>query len=202
MTSPDKSAAASGCESESRSGRVFFELYCWAGSIMSAILAVVLLFAFVVRMYPVKGRSMLDTLHDGERLVVSRLFYTPSRGDIVILFKDGLEDAYDSETGMYSPLVKRVIAIAGDTVEYDSENGRMLVNGAALDEPYILQPMRRMGDMDGRKTVPAGCVFVMGDNRNDSLDSRYSRVGFVDEREILGRTLFRLVPLSKFGAVK
>lgn len=143
-------------------------------------------------MIGVVGSSMVDTLHEGDRIIISNLFYTPKQGDIVVLRKETLRD---------DAIVKRVIAVAGQTVDIDFEKGIVYVDGVAIDEPYIYEPTFACEDFDGEVTVPDGCVFCMGDNRNGSTDSRDSRVGMIDTREILGRAILRVYPLNVFGTV-
>ena len=161
------------------------EVFDWVQSLVVALLVCVLLFTFVVRIVNVSGTSMLDTLHNNDRIVISDLFYTPRRGDVVVLRKTSFSD---------EPIVKRVIALGGQTVDIDFEKGIVYVDGEALDEPYILEPTRRRIDFEDETLVPEGCVFVMGDNRNGSTDSRDLRIGCVDERLIIGRALFLLIP--------
>ena len=108
--------------------------------------------------------------------------------------------------GFYNdqPIVKRIIATGGDTIDIDPVTGDVLVNGEVLDEPYIaekINTLEKMGDMTYPQTVPEGCVFVMGDNRNYSTDSRWSQLGMVDERYILGHVLSVVYPFSEFGSV-
>ncbi len=168
------------------------EVYDWLQCIVTALLVCVLVFVFLARMIGVVGSSMVDTLHEGDRIIISNLFYTPKQGDIVVLLKESLrEDA----------IVKRVIAVEGQTVDIDFENGIVYVDGVALDEPYIYEPTFTAEDFDGEVTVPEGCVFCMGDNRNGSTDSRDSRVGMIDTREILGRVILRVFPFDVFGKV-
>ena len=161
------------------------DVFDWVQSLVVALLACVLTFTFAVRIFSVSGTSMLDTLHNDDRIVISNLFYTPKQGDIVVLRKTSFSD---------EPLVKRVIARGGQTVDIDFEKGVVYVDGQALDEPYILEPTRRRIDFEDETLVPDGCVFVMGDNRNGSTDSRDLRIGCVDERLIMGKALFLLIP--------
>lgn len=173
------------------------ELFDWLQCIVFALIACILIFLFLGRTVGVIGGSMENTLHQGERLVISKLFYTPQYGDIVVLRQDSFRD---------EPLVKRVIATEGQTIDIDFEECLVYVDGVALDEPYTKDYGSYMyydpQDFDGEVTVPEGCVFVMGDNRNGSTDSRTESIGFVDTRKILGRVLLRIGPLDKIGFVK
>lgn len=164
----------------------------WYDSLIFALIVLVVVFTFVVRVVAVSGNSMVPTLHWGDRLLIQSTFYTPKKGDVVVL---------DGYTNLGKPLVKRIIACEGDTVELDTEKGLVYVNGQALEEPYTAEPTYEAGDMTGQITVPEGCVFVMGDNRNHSTDSRFSDVGFVDSRDILGRVLLRIFPMDQFGGI-
>lgn len=156
-------------------------------SLVAALLICVLLFTFVVRVINVSGTSMLDTLHGGDRILVSNLFYSPRQGDVVVLRKE----SFGSE-----PIVKRVIALEGQTVDIDFDEGVVYVDGEALDEPYTYTPTTRRIDFEEAVEVPEGCMFVLGDNRNGSTDSRDDRIGCVDTRLILGRAIFLLFPGS------
>ena len=152
-------------------------------------LAVVLLiFMLFLRMVIVSGPSMLPTLHDGDRLLLlsNILYANPKHGDIVVASKDSFKDG--------EPIIKRIIATEGQTVDIDFFEGVVYVDGEPLDEPYINTPTNLEEGMTFPLTVAKGCVFVMGDNRNDSLDSRSTKIGLVDKREILGRVLFLIVP--------
>ncbi len=165
----------------------------WLDSLVFAVVAVVLLFTFLFRTVGVEGSSMEPTLLGGDRLIVSHLFRQPKRGDIVVIVQP------ESET---PAIIKRVIAVEGQTVDIRFDTGDVWVDGQLLKEPYINEPTHMKRDVDFPVTVPDGCVFVMGDNRNHSLDSRDSGVGMVDKRYILGRAVFRLFPLKKIGTIK
>ena len=162
------------------------DTYDWIQCLISALIICVLLFVFVIRVVDVRGTSMWPTLQNGDKMLVSDLFYKPKQGDIVVFKKD----EYDPDKA----LVKRVLAVAGQEINIDFANGLVYVDGAALDEPYTLEPTYRRIDFGDAVTVPEGCLFVMGDNRNGSTDSRDDRIGCVDERLVIGRAFFLLVP--------
>lgn len=167
-------------------------LFEWVETLVIAFFAVILFFTFVFRLAAVNGESMLPTLVDKDRLIVSYLFYTPKNGDIVIVNNDN--------PALEKVIVKRVIATEGQTVDIDFDNGEVKVDGKVLQEDYINDlTLLDEGGHSYPVTVPENCVFVMGDNRMNSLDSRDSRVGFVPEDEILGKVSLRIFPFSRFG---
>lgn len=167
-------------------------LFEWVETLVIAFFAVILFFTFVFRLAAVNGESMLPTLVDKDRLIVSYLFYTPKNGDIVIVNNDN--------PALEKVIVKRVIATEGQTVDIDFDSGEVKVDGKVLQEDYINSlTLLDEGGHDYPVTVPENCVFVMGDNRMNSLDSRDSRVGFVPEEEILGKVSLRIFPFSRFG---
>ncbi|MGN1002254.1 MAG: signal peptidase I [Oscillospiraceae bacterium] len=168
------------------------DAFDWLQCIVTALLACVLVFTFLFRTVGVIGSSMVPTLHEGDRLIICDLFYEPKQGDIVVLRKETFKD---------EPIIKRVIATAGQTVDIDFAAGIVYVDGVALEEDYVNSPTNVPEDFTKPVTVPEGCVFVMGDNRNASTDSRRSTIGCVDTRYILGKALFRLTPLSSFGSI-
>ena len=165
----------------------------WYEALISAALVLVLIFSFFYRIIQVDGSSMVLTLVNGDKLIVWGAGYTPQRGDVVIV---------DSYTSYGKPLVKRVIAKGGDTISIDYDSGMVMVNGEVLQEDYIAEPTYLGYDVTFPYTVPEGTVFVMGDNRNQSLDSRSTYVGCIDERDILGRVLLCFMPFTDFGVVK
>ena len=163
------------------------EIFC-----LSVVL-VILIFTFVGRMATVIGDSMEPTLQNGDRVLVSSLFYTPECGDIVVVQKES--GYYDDQL-----LIKRVIAKGGQTITFDFANWTVCIDGEIIDEPYINRVLDAMkkGDITGDTvTVPEGCYFVMGDNRNFSADSRFDTIGFVKETEIVGHTIVRISPNFK-----
>ena len=169
------------------------EVYDWIQCIIFALVFCVLLFVFAVRMVNVVGHSMVPTLEQSDKVVISNLFYHPKQGDVVVLRK---------QTLMQEPIVKRIIATEGQTVDIDFDDGVVYVDGKALDEPYVNEPVHDRENFEGKITVPEGCVFVMGDNRNASTDSRDARLGCVDECYIMGRVYFTLFPVKNIGVVK
>ena len=175
------------------------ELFEWAQALVSAITIFIMIFAFVVRMIGVEQHSMEPTLREGDKTLISNLFYTPKRGDVIMFTKKGLHVAGAAGE---APLVKRIIAVGGDTIDIDFATGDVFINGKVIDEPYIKEPTAKRDDVDFPLTVPRGYVFVMGDNRNSSLDSRSTRVGLVDTRYILGRVYTRIYPFNKIGFIK
>jgi len=169
------------------------ETYDWIQCLLTALIICVVLFVFFIRIIDVNGTSMNPTLNNGDKMLVSDLFYTPRAGDVVV-FKS---DTYDPDKA----LVKRVIATGGQEVNIDFDNGIVYVDGVALEEDYIMEKPTNKLDFIGPQEVPEGCVFVMGDNRNASTDSRKSEIGMVDGRQILGRVYFVLFPLESLGWV-
>ncbi len=164
------------------------DLYEWVQSLVGSVLVVVAIFTFVIRMMGVDGHSMLNTLQHGDRLLVvnSMLYHDYKYGDIVILRKNGVFDD--------DPIVKRVIAVEGQTVDIDFTEGIVYVDGEALEEDYIREPTYTAEGTEFPLTVPEGSIFVMGDNRNGSSDSRDYRLGTVDTRYVIGKAAFLIFP--------
>ena len=174
---------------EFRSRPRFLGLYEWMQSIVMTFLVVLFLLTFVGQTMGVQQQSMSPTLHEGDRMIVRSILYTPRRGDVVIFAKQNFENG--------APLVKRVIALAGDLVYIDARTGTVYVNHIALDEPYVSGPTYLLGTQTYPHTVPEGHVFVIGDNRNASKDSRHLEIGPVDTREILGQVVAIILPLGR-----
>ena len=149
---------------------------------------VLLLFMLLFRVVIVSGPSMKQTLHHGDTLILlsSSVYREPKCGDIVVAAKDSFKNG--------EPIIKRVIATEGQTVDIDFVNGIVYVDGVALDEPYTNTPTNLYEGVSFPLTVDEGCVFVMGDNRNESKDSRSPEIGLIDCREILGKAIFLLLP--------
>ena len=172
-------------EKQTAKGR---DLYEWVQSLVGSVLVVVAIFTFVIRMMGVDGHSMLNTLQHGDRLLVvnSMLYHDYKYGDIVILRKNGVFDD--------DPIVKRVIAVEGQTVDIDFAEGIVYVDGEALEEDYIREPTYTAEGTEFPLTVPEGSIFVMGDNRNGSSDSPDYRLGTVDTRYVIGKAAFLIFP--------
>ncbi len=169
--------------------------------IASALIIVVILFGFVFRIAVISGDSMKNTLIDKEMVIITNLNYTPKYGDIVVISRNA-ENTPESAQRDNGPIIKRVIATENQEVDIDFEKGIVYVDKVALVEDYISTPTHRQDDIEFPVTVPKGCVFVLGDNREVSLDSRSSRIGqngMVDTRYILGEAVLRVFPFSKIG---
>ncbi len=165
------------------------EVYQSVRSLATIMAVLILCFTFVARVIMVSGPSMENTLHDGNVVLIWCLAYAPKQGDIVVLTQQSfLEDS----------IIKRVIATGGQHVDIDYDRGTVSVDGVVLEEPYIKEAMRvpAYGASNTSVTVPEGCIFVMGDNRNNSEDSRSQYLGFVDSRCVLGKAVFQLFPFS------
>ena len=171
------------------------ELFFWAQALTVALAVLVCVNTFFFRLSGVVGQSMENTLHQGDQLILQVIGYNqPERGDIIVCYSD----AFGGEA-----LVKRVIAVEGDTVDI-SDDGYMVVNGEALYEPYAKEAMwdEKRGDQTYPLTVKEDHLFLVGDNRNGSSDSRNLFVGQIAEDRVIGKALFRVFPLHKIGGVK
>lgn len=158
-------------------------LYDAFDSAKNAVIAVFFIFMFFIRPVGVDGRSMFPTLNDGDRVAVASAAIDFKRGDIVVINQPW-------ERGV--PIIKRVIGVEGDVVYIDFESHSVFVNNQMLNEPYIAEPTALKYDIDFPVTVGENEIFVMGDNRNDSLDSRSGKIGMIDERYVVGKALFRI----------
>lgn len=157
-------------------------------SVKDAVIVVMIIFTFAVRMVGVEGSSMLPTYEDGDWVIVSAM--TPGgveRGDVVVAVQPWERNV---------PIIKRVIGVGGDTIDIDFSSGEVCVNGEVLVEDYIAEETHLFYDVEFPVQVEEGKLFVMGDNRNNSIDSRSSQIGLIDERYILGKTLRTIYPFS------
>lgn len=167
----------------SKKNKAAVSAYEWAENILFSVAVVMLIFTFVVKTYIVDGSSMVPTLLSGDRVFAQSLFYTPASGDVIVI---------DDNNSLSEPLVKRVVATAGQTVEMDPATGEIRVDGAVFDTPIATSADNVRGDQTYPLTVPEGYLFVMGDNRGASLDSRYTELGLIDARSVLGREFYAL----------
>ena len=179
------------------------ETFDWIKSFLFSLTAVIFIFTLLFRGVTVNGGSMLPTLENKEYLIISDLLYKPETGDIVVVQSPHYKNATE-------PLIKRVIATGGQTVKINFAQWQVWVDGELLREDYILKDHSTVMNCEDLKPdengevefrVEDGCVFVMGDHRNDSLDSRSNSVGQIDERYIMGRVILRLTPFERFGKV-
>ena len=161
--------------------------YEWLKPIICAFCVAILLIVFAVRMVNVDGPSMMDTLQNGDKVLITNLFYTPVAGDIVAISHGENFDA---------PLIKRVIATQGQTLKIDSKTGDVIVDGILLNEPYIKDLTVGGVNWDFPYVIPRGKLFVMGDNRTISKDSRDVQIGLIDQDDILGKAQVVVFPLQ------
>ena len=167
----------------------------WTEEIVIAVAAIALFFTFVCRIVTVTGTSMVPSFQNGDRVLVTAAPLGVEQGDVVVIVNV-----------LSEPIIKRVIATEGQTVDIDRETKTVYVDGEAVDETafglsnHITDlPYASFEVLEFPQTVPEGCVFVLGDNRSVSEDSRYQRVGMIDRRNILGKAVLRLFPLNRIG---
>lgn len=165
----------------SRASQWLAMCYEWVSAAVIAAVVVAIVFSCVFRIVNVNGNSMCATLTNGDRLLLSNLFYEPDYGDIVVITRTN-----------DTPLIKRIIGLEGDRIRIDKNTGKVFRNDVELNEPYVLGDFTPQNGMVQEITVPAGTVFVMGDNRSDSLDSRI--LGALPLDNLVGRVLYRMAP--------
>lgn len=169
---------------EEKEGDVVTTAYEWVGAIVVALAVAAIIFSLFFRFINVSGDSMTNTLQDGERLILSGICITPEYGDIVVVRREN-----------DTPLIKRVIGLPGDKIFIDDVNGIVYRNGEALDEPYVLGGFTPSFDLSSAYEVPADGIFVMGDNRRGSLDSRMLR-DTIKMEDVVGVVTYRLSPFE------
>ena len=197
-------------ETASSEGGVLADIVDILETMLVSVFVVLLLFTYVMRPVTVEGTSMVPTLQDSDRLLMYRMLYTPKNGDIVVVNNQqghvlNGDQVVQSGYSLHECIIKRVIAVGGQTVDIDFDKGVVYRNGAPLEEPYVNTltqvPVPEKGAFTYPITIPDGYLFVMGDNREVSLDSRYPDVGLIPLAEVDGTVFARIYPPSKFGGV-
>ena len=176
-------------------------------TMLISVFVVLLLFTYLMRPVTVDGSSMVPTLQDNDRLVMRRLLYHPHRGDIVVVSNyaghilDSNGNVVNSGYSLNENLIKRVIAVSGQTIEIREKEGAVYIDGQPLQEDYINELTHTNdGAFSYPLTIPEGYIFVMGDNRNHSTDSRNPSIGLVAEEDVLGQAYFRYCSIETDGS--
>lgn len=185
--------ADSGEELPERNQKLWGIVYDAVATLESAVIILMLFFSLMFRPAAVIGNSMLPSFNSGDRVVCLPELSGYERGDVIIISHATRKD---------ESIIKRVIAVGGDTVDIDFYKGTVSVNGQVLDEPYVNTPTNLSYDMTFPVTVPEGKLFVLGDNRNGSLDSRSTDIGFINENKVLGKVVFRFYPFDRIKIIK
>ncbi len=212
-------------EKKKKTGGAVRELFDWIEVVVFSLAFVLILFGYCGRLAVVDGNSMNNTLENAETLVITNMFYTPQQGDIIVFQIPDKSTKDQSDAGLLGePLVKRVIATGGQTVYIDYENWKTYVYDAKEYGELTIEQIKEkitpfedtyscdINYIDGVSmedfhasdepfVIEDGKLFVMGDNRNHSSDSRYYKVGQVDERYVLGKAILRITPFNKFGTL-
>ena len=172
-----------------KNSKAVSNIYDIVSVVVSAVAVIAIVFTFVTRVLVVSGASMNPTLNNGDTVAISSLKRSFDYGDIVIVAQPNV---------MHKTLIKRVIAVGGQTVDIDTEKGVVYVDGKALDEKYTREPPYTAANVVYPATVPEVMLFFLGYNRNDSKDSRMRVVGFIDEKYIMGKVVGRIMPLGQW----
>jgi signal peptidase I len=182
-------------EQKSAKSNLVVNSFEWIEALVTSLIVVVILFTFLFRIVNVSGPSMLPNLKSGDRVILSSNFYKPQRDDVVVI---------THTAKLNEPIIKRVIALENQVVNINFQTGVVSVDGKALDESAYIQNgiTTQHSDYTFPLTVPKGHVFVLGDNRSVSNDSRFSDIGMIDERYILGKAELIVFPLNRFGKIK
>ena len=178
-------------EKVNKSDKNMESIYDMASVVVSAILTVGIIFTFLFKISTVSGESMENTLHNGDKLIISAITQDVKYGDVVVT---------SQPNGHGKVLIKRVIAVGGQTVWFNEETNKVVVDGKELEEPYIKEEMEFLLSMTNLYRVPEGKIFVMGDNRNDSADSRDVLIGMIDERYVVGKVIYRIGDKNLFNS--
>lgn len=198
----EKSLNEENVPAEKKNDSFYLEFYDWIAFVFSAMLCFILIFTIAIRPITVDGESMYPTLKDHDMLAVSDVLYEPAYEDIVVVYAPRL---YNSASDSYGKaVVKRVIGLPGDTIRIDFGKGIVYRNGEALDEPYTntLTNIQENFPNNTDVKIPENRIFVLGDNRNKSKDSRSYDIGMIDVRCVIGKNIIRVLPVNQFGTVR
>jgi signal peptidase I len=185
------------------------KIFSFAETMIISLFSVTLVFVFLLRVTTITGISMAETLSEGDRVIMTAWYGTPKQGDVVVINAEHAVTMNDSgelvaSKGINKYIVKRIIAVPGQKVDFDFHKGTVYIDDKVYDEPYITGLTHLdEGAFTGHYplTVPDGYVFVMGDNRRDSQDSRSYRIGLIPEEDIVGKILMRVYPLKDLGLI-